>query len=43
MKNLASEIIKYQNLNIIPQENQTVTQKILLSGINNALAQAELY
>ncbi len=43
MQNLASEIIKYQNLNIIPQENQTVTQKILLSGINNALAQAELY
>lgn len=43
MKNLANKIIEYQNLNFIPQENQTVTQKILLSGISNALAQAELY
>lgn len=41
MKNLASKIIEYQNSNIIPQENQTVTQKVLLSGINNALRQAE--
>ena len=43
IKKLASKIIEHQNLNIIPRGEQTATQKILLSGINNALAQAELY
>lgn len=43
IKKLAHEIITHQSLNIIPQKNQTVTQKILLLAINQALKQAELY